>query len=269
MTRPLDEDPLRAVLDGALGVATPSRDGWEIDLVAGTGRLDVPIATTLLRQLVAQAQHRPGATLRWRVPAPTPEHLAIAAAAGFDGSRALWQMRRALPADRPDPPLQVRSFVPGLDTSEWLRVNNAAFDWHPEQGGWVPEQLAERLDEPWVDLDGFLVHPAAEGGGPGDPIDGFCWTKLEPGTDPLQGEIFVIAVDPGATGTGLGRRLVLAGLTWLHEHGAAIATLFTESDNAPAVGLYRSLGFDIHHEVRVFARTVDGQTPTPTSDPIA
>ena len=269
MKRALDEDPLHADLDGALGIATPSRDGWEIELVAGTGRLDVPTATTLLRRLAEQAHHRPGATLRWRVPAPTPEHFTIATSAGFDGSRALWEMRRALPADRAEPPLIVRPFVPDLDATEWLRVNNAAFDWHPEQGGWEHEQLSERLSEPWVDLDGFLLHPAVAGDGPGQPIDGFCWTKLELSTVPVQGEIFVIAVDPSAAGTGLGRRLVLTGLAWLHEHGAAIATLYTESDNDPAVGLYRSLGFTTHHEVRVFARTVDGQTPMPTRVPIA
>jgi mycothiol synthase len=267
MSHRVDPSPvLVAERDGARGIATPSRDGWEIDLTAGSGRLDVPIATTLLRELVAQIPPATG-TSRWRVPTPSAEHHRIAAAAGFDAQRTLWQMRRPLPADPPEPSLALRSFVPGADDDEWLRVNNAAFDWHPEQGGWGHAELDARLSEPWVELDGFLLHPA---GRPGDRIDGFCWTKIDRTVTPQAGEIFVIAVDPSSSGSGLGRRLVLAGLDWLHEHGCETALLYTESDNAPAVGLYESLGFVVHHEVRVFTRVGDdaAQTPTPTSDPI-
>lgn len=255
---PTGSDPvLVADHDGARGIAAPSRDGWEIELSAGSGRLDVRVASDLLRRLVDDASDAGGGTLRWRVPAPTAEHDTIATAAGFEATRTLWNMRRELPAPAPVPPPALRPFVPGSDHDEWLRVNNAAFHWHPEQGGWAQAQLDERLAEEWVDLDGFLLHPASpDDDRPGGTIDGFCWTKVHRGTDPLQGEIFVIAVDPAATGTGLGRRLVLAGLDWLHQHGCAVGTLYTESDNEAAVGLYRSLGFSVHHEVRVYTRTI-------------
>lgn len=258
--------PLRDLLvarrDGAHGVGEPTRDGWELTLSAGTGRLDVATATGLLLDLCEQADRWPtGGTLRWRVPAATPEHRAIARAGGFDDRRALVQMRRALPAADP-PPLETRAFVPGADDDEWLRVNNAAFDWHPEQGGWSRIELSARLAEPWVDLDGFLLHPD---GPPGSSIDAFCWTKVHVDTDPLVGEIFVIAVDPDRHGGGLGRAIVLAGLDHLHRvRGAEVGMLYTEADNEPALALYRDLGFAVHHEVRVFTR----QVPTPTSAPI-
>jgi mycothiol synthase len=264
-----DAETVTTSIEGAWATASPTRHGWEAELNAGSGRLDVPIATQLLVDLSSAVADAGGGSIHWRVAEPTTEHRTIARSAGFTGDRVLWQMRRSLPADLPQPPLELRPFVPHDDDEDWLRVNNAAFAWHPEQGDWDRAQLRERLAEPWVDLDGFLLLPrTAADDRPGGAIDGFCWTKVHANTVPLQGEIFVIAVDPEATGLGLGRRLVLSGLQWLHLRGCEVATLYTESDNAAAVGLYRTLGFDVHHDVRVFSRDVVGQTLTPTSDPM-
>jgi mycothiol synthase len=157
-------------------------------------------------------------------------------------------MRRALPVDDATragaPPLAVRPFRPGTDVDGWLRTNNAAFAWHPDQGDWTADRLTGRLQEDWVDLEGFLVHDGADG-----TIDGFCWTKAHPATsdDPAMGEIFVVAAHPGTHGTGLGRALTLAGLDHLAARGLTTAMLYVEADNAPAVALYERLGFAVHH----------------------
>jgi mycothiol synthase len=138
--------------------------------------------------------------------------------------------------------------VPGKDDAAWLDVNNRAFSWHPEQGGWTLADLHARLEEPWVDLGGFLVHERDE------RIVGFCWTKVHPDADPPLGEIFIIAVDPNYGTHGLGRQLAIAGLEYLAGRGLPVGMLYVEADNAPARKLYDRLGFSTHHSKRWWRR---------------
>jgi mycothiol synthase len=181
-------------------------------------------------------------------------------AEGFRRVRLLHQMRRSLPVE-PDlrltvRPIEVRPFRsddPG-DVESFLRVNNRAFEWHPDQGGWDEHRLRERLAESWFDPAGFLVHEGADGG-----IDGFCWTKVHPAgdlrvDDPAMGEIFVIAADPSTHGTGLGRALTVAGLDHLADRSLPVGMLYVEADNAPAVSLYSSLGFEVDHSDAAYRR---------------
>ncbi|HYT38644.1 MAG TPA: GNAT family N-acetyltransferase, partial [Acidimicrobiia bacterium] len=86
--------------------------------------------------------------------------------------------------------------------------------------------------------------PAAAG-----EVIGFCWTKVHPGG---LGEIYVIAVDPAAQGTGLGKALVLGGLASLAERGITTGVLYVDAANDGAVGLYRRLGFEVHHVDRAY-----------------
>lgn len=177
---------------------------------------------------------------------------ALAASLGFREIRRLEQLRRSLysplpPVTLPDG-VTVRAFRPGADDAEWLALNARAFAGHPEQGAWTPADLAARMREEWFDPEGFLV--AAE---PDGRMVAFHWTKIHGGTrhehggtphahDPI-GEVYVVGVDPGEQGRGLGRAMTLAGLHWLRGRGLPQAMLYVEADNAPALAVYHRLGF--------------------------
>jgi mycothiol synthase len=184
------------------------------------------------------------------VTAPTADDDAAAAAAGLAPGRDLYELRAPLPLPASVPTLEWRGFRAG-DEAGWLEVNNRAFDWHPEQGGWTIEKLREAMAQPWVDLDGFLVHER-EG-----RMAGFCWTKVHVDEDPPVGEIYVIAVDPDFHGLGLGKALTLAAMDWLHrERSITVGNLFVDASNTTAVRMYEKLGFERHRVDRAYFATI-------------
>ena len=181
-----------------------------------------------------------------------PAAAALAARAGLTAQRELWRMRRDLDVPLPDPQVpdgvRIRSFAVGADEAELLRVNNAAFAWHPEQGGWTLDDVAEREAEPWFDPDGVLL-----------AVDvsrrrSTCWASTGRRCTPRAparrtptapvGEVYVLGVDPAAQGRRLGPALTLAGLAHLRDRGLGAVVLYVEADNAAAVRLYRDLGFE-------------------------
>jgi mycothiol synthase len=76
---------------------------------------------------------------------------------------------------------------------------------------------------------------------------GFHWTKVHV-DHPGLGEVYVLGVDPGEQGRGLGRALTLVGLHYLAErldNSHATVMLYTEADNIAAVSMYRRLDFEV------------------------
>jgi mycothiol synthase len=200
------------------------------------------LGLALVRELIAQAG---GHRVRLWAHGDLPAAARLARAAGFERFRALWQMRRSLrePLDPPRFPAgtTLRTFRRGQDEAEWLSLNARAFAKHPEQGAWTRHDLELREQEPWFDPAGFFI---AERDG---VMAGFHWTKVPgPGAAaqaPRIGEVYVVGVDPGQRGTGLGRALTLAGLHYLRDRGLAEAMLYVDEDNVPAIRMYEGLGF--------------------------
>jgi mycothiol synthase len=229
---------------------------WDLGFVIHPdARRDANIAVALLERAVEHVAGRGGGLVVLWVFGADERDDEAASRAGFRRQRELLQMRVALPlaeATAWPPGVAVRPFVPGQDDAAWLTVNNRAFAGHPEQGGWVESTLARRVAEPWFDPKGFLLAFDAEG------LAGFCWTKIHPATDgdPDLGEIFVIGVDPSRKGMGLGRPLVVAGLSSLADRGVRTGMLFVDGANQAALRLYESLGFTTHRRDRAYERDV-------------
>jgi mycothiol synthase len=171
--------------------------------------------------LVAAALSEGGAGARVWAHGNLPPARAVAGRLGLGVARELWQMRRALATPElpeltvPDG-IALRTYAGPADDAEVLRVNNAAFDWHPEQGGWGEAEITTRRESSWFDPKGLYI--AVDPAEPGRML-GFHWTKVHDDEDPPVGEVYVVAIDPAAQGRGLGRLLTLAGLHYLREHG--------------------------------------------------
>jgi mycothiol synthase len=169
----------------------------------------------------------------------------LAARYGYVPVRELWKMRMTTTAaDLPDVVLpdgvRIRAFVPGQDEEGWLAANRAAFAHHPEQGSLTRADLDARMAESWFDPAGFLLAVGRDG-----QLLGYHWTKVHPrhGAHPAVGEIYVVGVTPEAQGSGLGKALTVAGIKHLQSLGLHAVMLYVDADNAPAVALYRRLGF--------------------------
>ena len=238
-------DMILTVHDEIAGYAyldSPAHPGQEVsgELVIHPRYRGRGLGLALVRELIAQAgAHR----VRLWAHGDLPAAGRLARAAGLHRFRALWQMRRSLrdPLDAPRWPAgtTVRTFRPGQDEAEWLGLNARAFAKHPEQGAWTAHDLELREHEPWFDPAGFFL---AERDG---VMTGFHWTKIPAPDEPeaCVGEVYVVGVDPGQQGTGLGRALTLAGLRYLRDRGLPEAMLYVDEDNVPAIKMYEGLGF--------------------------
>jgi len=142
-------------------------------------------------------------------------------------------------------PAAVERFGREAVEGQWLAVNNDAFSWHPEQGGWDADRLRRGMDTDWFDPDGvwFLYRDGV--------MAGFHWTKPHPGG---VGEVYVIGLATAFRGAGLGTPLLSLGLGHLVGNGADEVILYVEADNGPAVHRYDVMGFTVKESHVVYQK---------------
>ena len=79
-------------------------------------------------------------------------------------------------------------------------------------------------------------------------IHGYCWTEIidievNSGQE-KHGIIYMIGTDPEYRGKGLGKKVLLAGLSYLKSKGIKTVSLSVDSENRVAYELYRTMGFE-------------------------
>lgn len=269
---PFADDLWQAAVDGHTALALA---GWEADSLAGAAFVARQGDRQAAELLIDPAQRGQGlgAQLLARLLAEVdgelwlwshmdhPAARSLAERHRLDRARELLELRRPLGAGAPLPDVtlpagvRIRPFVVGQDEAAWVEVNNAAFDWHPEQGGQTLDDIRAAEARHDFDPDGFLLAVDDDG-----RLLGFHWTKVHPGdperadTDEALGEVYVLGVAPAAHGRGLGAALAVAGLRHLAEvDGVGEAQLYVEGDNDAALRLYERLDF-ARHRVNVAYR---------------
>jgi len=175
-----------------------------------------------------------------------PAARALAASYGLVAVRTLLKLRAPVPS-RTQPGFD--RFRPGIDEDAWVALNASIFSHHAEQGAVSRADLEELTREEWFAAEDFIVARA------GEHLIGYCWLKIESDSGGhASGEIYVIGVDRGRQGTGLGRALMAAGYARLAARGVSHVSLYVEGDNLAALALYRSLGF-VNHSVDIQYRS--------------
>lgn len=198
-------------------------------------------ACAAARELVAGTDVR---TLVVWIRAVGPAELEGVEAAGGVVDRELLVLARGLPAEDPSGHEAlvdldatggcIRSFHPGRDDEAVVAILAEAYE-GTDEAGWDLDRFADRRAYPWFDPEDLLVAEDAEG-----CLLGLHWLKRRGGG---EGEVYNLAIRPGAQGRRLGPALLQAGLDHLTDSGCDRVVLWVDAANERAVRLYRRHGF--------------------------
>ena len=81
-----------------------------------------------------------------------------------------------------------------------------------------------------------------------------AWSALNGTTDPVKGEIFLIAVDRECRGRGVGQALVREAMAYLARHGVDRCRTKTLAGNAGVIGMYDHLGWSVRDRFSLIGR---------------
>lgn len=244
---------IQTARDGSLLAAAYAVGDAPVEIVVDPDRRRQGVGRRILAELLADGEDQ------FWAHGNLPGAQALAASEGLRVARELLVLRLTFdgpPAhERELDGVTLRTFAPA-DTDAVIAINARAFAHHPEQGAMDRADFARRTASDWFDPAGLFI---AERDG---HVIGFHWTKIEdqPGEGPC-GEVYVVGIDPLAQGGGLGTALTARGLRHMYELGLPIVDLYVEGDNAPALKVYRTLGFKDWKKDTLY------QAPPPKPDP--
>jgi len=70
----------------------------------------------------------------------------------------------------------------------------------------------------------------------------------------------MIGTEPDYRGRGLGKRMLLTGLTYLKDKGVTVVELTVDSENTVAYNLYQSTGFSVASSTLWYEKAVSQDT---------
>ncbi len=167
---------------------------------------------------------------------------------GYQFSRYFWMLRLApspqLPAVLLPDGYTLRTYVRGQDEALWQRLDREVFGSGFGQHTLSVAEIEQMLNDPTHELAGFFF---AEHEG---VAVGYCETLVFTNEhNPAligDGMIANLGVLAAYRGAGLGRALLLAGCHYLRQRGCSEIDLHVDGENATAVRLYESVGFQQH-----------------------
>lgn len=252
---------MRLYREGARTVAVGIIGEGEVDFVVAPDARRRGTGSAVLADLIDAV---PGELRAWSH-GENPAADALLQAAGFTPVRSLFRMAldpSLLPADGRAPeavPLpagyRLRTFdaARGSDSSDWVRVNAAAFATHPEQGRITEADFALMREEPWFDAADLFMLTGPSG------LAGYTWVKTVRGEGSAPAvELYAIGLDPAHAGRGLGRALLDVTLARMAEHRPKRVDLYVDGENERAVDLYLRAGFTIDSRSRQWVRITEG-----------
>ena len=131
----------------------------------------------------------------------------------------------------------------GGEEDKLVHIQNRSF---ADTWGFNPntvEEIAYRTRLPNCSLEDIIL--ACDG----DTVIGYCWTRIYVGKNKTagggKGRIYMLGVDPDHRGRGVGKEVLMAGLSYLKGNDVGTVELTVDGENEAARALYRSAGFRV------------------------
>jgi len=136
---------------------------------------------------------------------------------------------------------ECRQLQPG-EEEKLADIQNRAFadhwGYHPN----TPESIAYDINLSHRSSEDIILTCEDE------TFTGYCWTEIIDiavnSGEKKHGIIYMIGTDPEYRGKGLGKKVLLAGLSYLKNKGIKTVSLSVDSENRVAYELYRTMGFE-------------------------
>ena len=203
------------------------------------------IATALLRHAVERARECGATVAQAEIPATNPAARGLFSSLDFRSVRLFYEMAMDLSGFQTsaiEHPFSSRP-LQNSEEEKLTGIQNRTFT-----GTWgfnpnTEEEIIYRLNQSGRSRDDVtLLYNDNE-------VIGYCWVTIDPvkkqDQRPVRGRIHMMGVDPGYRGRGLGKAVLIAGLSNLKRKGIKVAELTVDGENKPACTLYKSMGFEV------------------------